>query len=83
MVLGSVHPQQTLECLLWLQRIQYDGHLYFDTFPINEDPVREAEANIRRCTSWWKQAATLEAKGLSNWQSNHDILKTFEAMEEF
>ena len=82
MLLGSVHPQQTLECLLWLQRIQYDGHLYFDTFPINEDPVREAAANIRRCTRWWNQAAELEAKGLSNWQSDHDILKTFEAMEE-
>ena len=82
MLLGSLHPQQTLECLLWLQRIQYDGHLYFDTFPINEDPVREAAANIRRCTRWWNQAAELEAKGLSNWQSDHDILKTFEAMEE-
>ena len=82
MLLGSVHPQQTLECLLWLQRTQYDGHLYFDTFPINEDPVREAEANIRRCTRWWNQAADLEAKGLGNWQSDHDILKTFEAMEE-
>ena len=59
-----------MECLLWLQRIQYDGHLYFDTFPINEDPVREAAANIRRCTRWWNQAAELEAKGLSNWQSD-------------
>ena len=39
MLLGSVHLQQTLECLLWLQRIQCDGQLYFDTFPINEDPV--------------------------------------------
>lgn len=82
MLLGSVHPQQTLECLLWLQRTNFAGHLYFDTFPVNEDPVREAEANIRRCTRWWRQAAELEAQGLPAWQAQHDILTVSAAWEE-
>ena len=25
----------------WLQKANYSGHVYFDTFPLNEDPVRE------------------------------------------
>ncbi len=82
LVLGSVHSTMTLEFLLWLQRTQYQGHLYFDTFPINEDPVREAELNIRRCTRWWEQAAQLEAAGLPAWQAQHDILSVLEHLDE-
>ena len=31
------------------------GHIYFDTFARNEDPVREAEYNIRRFKYYWAQ----------------------------
>ena len=41
-------PQMALEFIRWLQKVEYDGHLYHDTFPHNEDPVREAAYNIRR-----------------------------------
>ncbi|MDJ0627532.1 MAG: TIM barrel protein [Rhodobacter sp.] len=46
---GSVHPVQTLELLVELQRIGYDGVIYFDTFPDHGglDPVEEARTNIR------------------------------------
>lgn len=45
---GTVHPVQTLELLVELQRTGYDGVLYFDTFPDHGglDPVAEARANI-------------------------------------
>ena len=39
---GSVHPTAALEFVLWLIKTDYRGHIYFDTFPRNEDPVREA-----------------------------------------
>jgi len=38
----------TLEFIYWLQRYDYQGYIYFDIFPKNEDPVREAGNNIRR-----------------------------------
>lgn len=45
---GSVHPVQTLELFVELDRIGYDGVIYFDTFPDHGglDPVAEARANI-------------------------------------
>lgn len=45
---GAVNPVAALELVAWLRRVHYDGHIYFDTFPRKEDPVREAEYNIRR-----------------------------------
>lgn len=30
---SSVNPTSALELVRWLQRVQFDGHIYFDTFP--------------------------------------------------
>jgi xylose isomerase len=48
LMVGAVHPIQTLELLYALDRIGYDGALYFDTFPDTTglDPIGEAQANI-------------------------------------
>ena len=44
---GSVHPVQTLELLVELERIGYDRAVYFDTFPDNGlDPQAETQVNI-------------------------------------
>lgn len=45
---GSVHPVQTLELFVELDRIGYDGVIYFDTFPDHGglDPVAEARTNV-------------------------------------
>ncbi|MDJ0825864.1 MAG: sugar phosphate isomerase/epimerase family protein [Rhodobacter sp.] len=49
LMVGTVHPIQTLELLVELTRIGYDGVIYFDTFPDQGglDPVDEARTNIR------------------------------------
>lgn len=48
LMVGSVHPVQTLELLLQIRRDGYQGAIYFDTFPDTAglDPVAECEANI-------------------------------------
>ena len=46
MMVGSVHPWQTLELLIVLKRGGWNGTLYFDTFPDHVDPVQECVANI-------------------------------------
>ncbi len=48
LIAGSVHPIQTIELLVTLKRIGYEGILYFDTFPDTAgiDPVAECETNI-------------------------------------
>jgi sugar phosphate isomerase/epimerase len=49
LIAGAVHPVQTVELFVELDRIGYDGVIYFDTFPDHGgmDPVQEARANIR------------------------------------
>jgi sugar phosphate isomerase/epimerase len=46
---GTVHPIQTVELFVALNRAGYDGVVYFDTFPDHAglDPVAESRANIR------------------------------------
>ena len=48
LMVGAVHPIQTVELLVELERIGYDGAIYFDTFPDHSglDPVEEARTNI-------------------------------------
>ena len=48
LMVGSVHPQQTVELLVELIRSGYDSAIYFDTFPdlSGLDPVAEAKTNV-------------------------------------
>jgi L-rhamnose isomerase len=48
LMVGAVHPIQTIELLRELNRSGFDGPIYFDTFPdlTGLDPVKECEANI-------------------------------------
>jgi xylose isomerase len=46
LMVGSVHPWQTLELLLELRRGGFAGTVYFDTFPDRVDPAAECAANV-------------------------------------
>lgn len=48
LMVGSVHPVQTTELFVELERMGYDGVIYFDTFPDHGglDPCDEARTNI-------------------------------------
>ena len=79
---GSVHPLLALEFIATLQKYNYDGHLYFDTFPRNEDPVRECEYNIRRCEALWAAAERLRAEGaLDALTARQDAMGVLELIE--
>lgn len=81
LIFGSVHPGMALELCYWLQRVNYDGHVYFDTFPRNEDPVREAAYNIRAFRRLWAKAQLLRAEGVDGCMRAHDALGTLELLE--
>lgn len=48
LMVGTVHPVQTLELIYVLEEIKYGRPIYFDTFPDTTglDPVEECKANI-------------------------------------
>ena len=47
-MVGAVHPVQTLELFVELDRQGFDGVIYFDTFPDHGglDPVAEGRTNV-------------------------------------
>lgn len=61
LMVGAVHPIQTVELLVELERAGYDGAIYFDTFPDHSglDPVEEARTNIEVVNRLRAIAATL------------------------
>lgn len=46
MIFGSVNPVLALEFIYYLRKYKYEGVVFFDTFPIREDPFEETQANI-------------------------------------
>eukprot|EP01041_Mallomonas_annulata_P006621 gene6621-13411_t len=77
LLFGSVHEKAALEFVLWLIKTNYKGHIYFDTFPRNEDPVRECEYNIRQFKRMYKTVKRMLENSndiLENSWKNHDIL---------
>ena len=58
---GTVHPVATVELFVELERIGYDGVIYFDTFPDHSglDPQEEARTNVILAEKLRKVAAGL------------------------
>ncbi len=46
MIFASVNIAQAAEFVYYLKKYQYDGVVFFDTFPIREDAARETQSNI-------------------------------------
>jgi xylose isomerase len=50
LMIGTSTPFKTLEFLYYLKKHGYNSAIYFDTFPVIEDPVKECEQNIKMIT---------------------------------
>ncbi len=46
MIAGSVHLTRFIEFVYYLRKIDYDGLVYFDTFPERNNAIDECQANI-------------------------------------
>ena len=46
LIFGSLSFAQSAEFIYYLERYNYDGVVFFDTFPIREDAKKECQANI-------------------------------------
>ncbi len=62
LMVGAVHPIQTLELICALDDAGYEGAIYFDTFPdtAGMDPVAECAGNIATVAALRKAAAKLK-----------------------
>jgi len=83
---GSIHPMAAFEFVFWLVKTEYKGHIYFDTFPRNEDPVRECEYNIRQFNKMHALAKRIlndaeQKKTIEKMLANHDAMGMLEYLE--
>ena len=78
---GSVHAVAALELVHVLRTGGYGKTLYFDTFPAKEDPVREAELNVRTVQGMWRRSVALEAAGIGGAMERQDAMAALELLE--
>jgi len=50
LMIGTSTPFKTLEFLYYVKKHGYNSAIYFDTFPVIEDAVKECEQNIKMIT---------------------------------
>ena len=82
LLVGSVHPWQTLELLAALRRYDYRGTIYFDTFPVREDPAAESAANVTRVRTLEAILDRLDGGRLAELQASHDALGVQALLDE-
>lgn len=50
LMIGTASPFKTLEFIYYLKKYDYNGMIYFDTFPVIENASTECQANINMIT---------------------------------
>ena len=77
LMVGSVNFTRTLELIYYLKKWEIPKiNLYFDTFPIREDPVIECSENIRRIKKLFEIAENLDEEDFNNQIQNQDAIST-------
>ncbi len=82
LMVGAVHERDTLELLHVLRVGDYDGTLYFDTFPIREDPAAELQANIAELQRLETVLDRVDQKALRAAQEEQDAIAITRALTE-
>jgi xylose isomerase len=82
LMVGSVHPVQTLELLWVLKQAGWNRTIYFDTFPEHVDPVAECAANIAMVNRMVERLGTIDSERLTRIQSGQDAIGAMEIVRE-
>ncbi len=86
LMVGTVHPVQTMELIYVLEEIKYDRPIYFDTFPDTTglDPVAECSANIATVEALRATVMKLQTDNrLKTAIANHDAVTSNNILREF
>ena len=82
LIVGSIHPWHTIELLWLLRRRDYAGILYFDTFPIREDPAGESSANVAMVRRLDRLIDRCNWEELQTFQQRHDAAAAIQYLNE-
>jgi len=76
LIFGSTNYVQALELVYYMKKYQYNGIVFFDTFPIREDPVKEIEMNIKMFHSISSTIADIGLERIAEICDSHDGIKS-------
>jgi xylose isomerase len=82
LLVGSVHPVQTLELLHVLKRAGWNRTIYFDTFPEHLDPVAECAANIATIRQLVERLDSVDDAQLADIQAGQDAIGAFRLIQD-
>ena len=74
LIVGSVHPVDSLEFLWALRRIGWDRPILLDQFPFREDPVGAAASSIRSIEAMERILDRIDLAALESAQQRQDAL---------
>ncbi|MDT2738843.1 sugar phosphate isomerase/epimerase family protein [Enterococcus canintestini] len=83
LMIGSSTPFKTLEFLYYVKKHNFDGVIYFDTFPIIEHASRECEQNIKMIQMMDKMIDYLGLDHIQSIIDKNDAVAANELMIEF
>jgi len=66
MIVGSVNFIKTLEFLYYVKKYNYKGVIYFDTFPIRESAMEEADINVKMIKKYFEIIEKIGMKKIEN-----------------
>lgn len=72
LIFGSVNFSLCAEFIYYLKRYNYDGVVFFDTFPIRENAILEAQANIDAFELISKMVEKIGVEEIKKIVSKHD-----------
>ena len=59
--------RKTVEVMYYLKKYDFQGVIYFDTFPKREKAVEECEANIKMCRRIEQLIDAMDSAGWRRW----------------
>jgi xylose isomerase len=79
---GTIHEHDAMELLRVLDTGGYEGTMYFDTFPLREDPAVELAANIAMLEHLAARVGRIDREALARAQQELDAVAAVGAVTE-
>jgi xylose isomerase len=82
LMVASVHPWETAEFLYYLLRYDYQGVIYFDTFPRREDPSDEVVRNVAIADRLIEKITAFGVENITDIIQQQDGIKSHELLND-
>jgi len=80
LIIGSAMTMQILEFIYYLKKYSYNGMIYFDTFPVRENPEKEILANIEMFQKICAKVDRIGIEKIGNLISENDAVHTMNVL---